>query len=81
MNGLKSREEYERNMFLLKEQNIKFASHLKRNINSLGRVRYLPNKRIDLLSIDEKARCLANTVMMTLDNDILKNINKKDDSE
>lgn len=43
----------------LKKRKMKFASGL-RGPDSLGNVRYLPNRRIDLLSIDESARLQAN---------------------
>lgn len=78
MDGIKSREEFERNFFLLKESQIKCSSNVKRIPNSISRIRYLPNKRIDFLTVDEAARCLANTTMFTLDRDLIKEFEKKE---
>lgn len=78
MDGIKSREEFERNFFLLKESQINVSSDVKRITNSIARIRYLPNKRIDFLTVDEGARCLANTTMFTLDNELIKELEKKE---
>lgn len=32
-------------------------------IDGILKVRYLPNGRIDFLSVDEHARCMANTIL------------------
>ena len=32
-------------------------------IDGILKVRYLPNGRIDFLSVDEQARCMANTML------------------
>ncbi|GLI54735.1 hypothetical protein PM10SUCC1_02500 [Propionigenium maris DSM 9537] len=66
-----TREDFERNFHLLKENQINFSSAVSRGIDSLSKVRYLPNGRIDFLSVDEMARCLANT-MMTIDSEDFK---------
>ncbi len=60
----RTRAEFERNFYLLYKQILdgKFhvAQGLSRSLDGLSRVRYLPNGRIDFLSIDESARLLAN---------------------
>lgn len=57
-----SRAQFERKMSILLETvkggRLKIASHI--NVDGLLRVRYLPNGRTDLLSIDEQARLMAN---------------------
>jgi hypothetical protein len=59
-----SREEMERNMFVLaeviKDGRLRIPSHLSHSVEGLARVRRLPNRRIDLLSISEMARLQAN---------------------
>lgn len=69
-----SREDFERNFFLFKEKEVYFSTDLDSDtFNSLLRIRYLPNGRIDFLTVDESARCLVNT-MLAFDQDfILKN--------
>lgn len=64
MGDLKSREEFERNFFLLKESKISFSNQTKISMESLMKVRYLPNKRIDFLTVNESARLLANMSVM-----------------
>lgn len=68
-----SRNEMERNMFILaeviKDGRLQIASHLNHSIEELARVRKLPNRRIDLLSISEMARLHAN---MMADPDIFE---------
>jgi hypothetical protein len=59
-----TREEFERNLFLMKEAmrsgKLRFGVHLYHSIRGIQRVRKLPNSRIDLLSVDEIARLTAN---------------------
>lgn len=66
MNSMKTprtRAEFERNFHLLhrliKDGRFRVAPELH-IIDSLTRVRYLPNGRIDFLSVDESARLQAN---------------------
>jgi hypothetical protein len=65
MNTPSNRAEFERNFHLLqraaKDGKLRFASGLSRTLDGLARVRVLPNGRIDFLSVDESARCLANS--------------------
>lgn len=81
MGDLKSREEFERNFFLLKESKISFSNQTKTSMESLMKVRYLPNKRIDFLTVNESARLLANMSVM-FDHDFLqKEIEQTDKTE
>lgn len=67
-----SRAEFEERMNSvreqLREQKMHFAEGL-RTPDSLLNVRYLPNRRIDLLSIDETARLHANMTYQFRNND------------
>ena len=60
----RTRAEFERNFHLLRQQiaDKKFfiAQELSRSIDGLDRVRFLPNGRMDFLSVDESARLQAN---------------------
>ena len=61
-----TREDFERNLFLMKERmrsgKLRIGASLHHAIRGIQRVRKLPNSRIDLLSVDECARLLANTL-------------------
>lgn len=65
MNTPRTRAEFERNFNLLHRQiedgKFHVAQGLSRSLDGLARVRFLPNGRIDFLSVDESARLLANT--------------------
>jgi hypothetical protein len=60
----RTRAEIERNFHLLQRQiqdgRLLFSERVSRTMDSLTRVRYLPNGRIDFLSVDEMARLQAN---------------------
>ena len=64
MQAPSTREEFERNFHLLHRkfelEQIKIASHLMHSLEGIERVRYLPNGRVDFLSVDESARLQAN---------------------
>ena len=64
MNTPRTRAEFERNFHLLqrrmKDGKYHVAQHLARSLDGLARVRFLPNGRIDFLSVDESARLQAN---------------------
>lgn len=64
MNTPRTRAEFERNFNLLhrqiKDGSYHIAQGLSRSIDGLTRVRFLPNGRIDFLSVDEGARLQAN---------------------
>ncbi|GAB3716365.1 hypothetical protein GCM10027592_57610 [Spirosoma flavus] len=61
-----SRREFERNMHLLKEKSEKGQIHISkssiRSIKGLLNARYAPNQRVNLHTINEMARLMANTV-------------------
>ncbi len=65
MDTPRTRAEFERNFNLLHRQiedgKFSVAQGLSNSLEGLARVRFLPNGRIDFLSIDESARSLANT--------------------
>lgn len=59
-----TRAEFEERMNFAREQLINGKMHFSKGVrspDSLLNVRHLPNRRIDLLSIDEMARLHANT--------------------
>ena len=62
----RTRREFERNFHLLNEQMRRNMVHYNENtfrgMESLLHVKSLPNKRIDLLTINEMARLHANTI-------------------
>jgi hypothetical protein len=64
MNTPLTRAEFERNLHLLhrqmKDGKFHVAQGLARTLDGIARVRFLPNGRIDLLSVDESARLQAN---------------------
>lgn len=66
MNTPRTRAEFERNFNLLHRQiadgKFHIAQGLSRTIDGIARVRFLPNGRIDFLSVDESARLQANTM-------------------
>ena len=57
-----SREEFERRFFLFLEKKVYISENVIHSMDSLKRVKYLPNGRIDFLSVDELARCTVNTM-------------------
>lgn len=60
----RTRAEFERNFDLLhrkiEEGKFHFAQGLSHSLDGLARVRFLPNGRIDFLSVNEMARLEAN---------------------
>lgn len=62
MNTPRTRAEFERNFNLLHRQIVdgKFHVPVGYPLDSIARVRFLPNGRIDFLSVDESARLNAN---------------------
>lgn len=61
-----SRAKFERNLNLLgealKQGRFKIASNLSASFDGIRRVRFLPNHRIDLLTVDEMTRLNANMI-------------------
>ena len=76
----RTRAEFERNFHLLHRQiedgTLRFSEQVSRTLDALGRVRFLPNGRIDFLSVDEMARLQANTTAQ-FDEETLKQIQKE----
>lgn len=77
-----TRREYERRCHLLSEQIREGKFRILQSndvvIDSLAKIRCLPNKRIDLLSIDESARLQMN-MLANFDNNWLNKINQNDE--
>lgn len=57
-----NRDKFERNFHILQElmmnERFQVSSHV--SLDGIMRVRYLPNKRINFLSVNESARSMAN---------------------
>ncbi|WP_194758342.1 AVAST type 1 anti-phage system protein Avs1c [Priestia megaterium] len=64
MNTPSNRREFERNFHItaeiMREGKMHFSAQVNGTIDGLSRVRYLPNGRIDFLSVNEMARLHAN---------------------
>jgi hypothetical protein len=75
-----SRKDFERNMHLLSEQMLLGRVHLTmksiRSLKGVSHAKYAPNKRVNLHTVNEMARLMANTVA---DMVINKHENKKQD--
>ncbi len=58
-----SRQEFERHLYLLSEMmrdgKIHIAESLRHSVDGITRVRYSPNKRINLTTVNEMARNMA----------------------
>jgi hypothetical protein len=80
MNTPCTRAEFERNFHLLRRQiedgRLHFSKQVKHSIEGLMKVRYLPNGRIDFLSVDESARLQANMTAQ-FDEEALDQIKKE----
>ena len=61
-----TRGEFERNFHLLHRKmelgQLQFSANAFHTLEGLEQIRYLPNGRIDFLSVDESARLQANTM-------------------
>ena len=65
-----TRAEFEECMQIVREQLVQQKLKINKGLRvqeSLQRVRLLPNRRIDLMSIDESARSQANTIRQFMD--------------
>jgi hypothetical protein len=75
MSTPESREDFERRVHVLREQlrlgKLLFSEQVRRGPDQLLKMRLLPNGRVDLLSIDESARLMANMTYGVLLNDDL----------
>lgn len=80
MNTPRTRAEFERNFHLLhqklKDGKMHFSSQVSHAIDCLMKVRFLPNGRVDFLSVDESARLQAN-MMDQFDEESLEQIQKE----
>jgi len=78
-----NRFEYERNLYIIAEQmrNGKFRCSSRDYVESFRKVRKLPNKRFDLLTIDETVRLSANMSANFLDQGIFNNIQNNNSPE
>lgn len=60
----KTREEFEYRFqllgYLIENNKISFSPNVKHSIEGLKQLRYLPNGRIDFLSVDESTRLIGN---------------------
>lgn len=69
----KTREEFEYGFHLLSDSlnnnKMQFSPQAMSGVEGLKKLRYLPNGRIDFLSVDESARLMANT-QVTMSNNI-----------
>ena len=69
----KTREEFEYGFHLLSDSlnnnKMQFSPQAMAGVEGLKKLRYLPNGRIDFLSVDESARLMANT-QVTMSNNI-----------
>jgi hypothetical protein len=76
----RTRAEFERNFHLLHRQmeegRLHFSEQVSRTLDGLARVRFLPNGRIDFLSVDELARLQANMTAQ-FDEEALEQIQKE----
>ena len=76
----RTRAEFERNFHLLHRQmedgRLLFSEQVPQTVDSLTRVRFLPNGRIDFLSVDEMARLQANTTAQ-IDEEAFEQIEKE----
>jgi len=68
----KTREEFEYGFHLLRRNiendKLRFSSQAMVGAEGLKKLRYLPNKRIDFLSVDESTRLMANIQVTMLNN-------------
>ena len=75
MSTPESREDFERRVHVLREQlrlgKMLFSEKVRRGTDQLLKIRLLPNGRVDLLTIDESARLMANMSYGMLLNDDL----------
>lgn len=84
MNTPRTRAEFERRFHLLHRQIADGKFHigqgLSRSLDGLDRLRFLPNGRIDFLSVDESARCIANSCAQLSEESLETKIKEKSSS-
>lgn len=71
-----TRAEFEYRFHLLKDkmENGKFHVHRGISLDGLRKIRFLPNGRIDFLSVDEQARVTVNTMAQMQNMEFLEKI-------
>lgn len=78
----RTRAEFERNFNLLhkhiKDGKFHIAPGLERSLEGISQVRYLPNGRIDFLSVDESARLQANSISQFIGGGIFQDMIESD---
>lgn len=77
-----TRKEFERNMYVLVEKirnKQHFFSKGSGQVNSLLKVKELPNKRINFLTVNESARLQANHIASMMDMDFDSLIHERDE--
>lgn len=76
----RTRAEFERNFHLLHRQleegRLHFSERVSHTLDGLAQVRFLPNGRIDFLSVNEMARLQAN-MMAQFDEEALEQMQKE----
>jgi len=74
-----TRAEFERNFYLLHESIAKGKMRFAQGISTegLSRVRFLPNGRIDFLSVDESTRLKANMMSQFADEELMNPLKAK----
>ncbi len=86
MNSPRTRAEFEHNLGLLHRKIADGKFHVARGISpffleGLARVRYLPNGRIDFLSVDESTRLQANTTAQYSEEFLKEHFKNKGESD
>lgn len=68
---IKSRKDYERNLYILLEQiengKVSFPYELERQVDGLLNTRQTPNCRINFMTVDEQSRSIANSIALMTD--------------
>jgi hypothetical protein len=62
-----SRRYFEHNMWLLSEMKVNITRESAKMVKGMQAVRYGPNRRVNLHTVDESARLMANSLFNLLD--------------
>ena len=80
-----SRVEFEHHLNLLKEKlkgdTIKFSNNMVHSLEGIKKVRFSPNRRINLMTVNETVRLLGNTIVNAMYSESLKNSDSRDTQE
>ena len=63
-----SRKEFEHNIWLLKEVKVNVSMESVKMIQGLNEARIAPNKRVNLHTVNEAARLMANSIFSFINN-------------